>query len=180
MSLLDNVIKGRTPKAPRVMIYGYEGVGKSTWAASAPNPIFIQTEDGLDNIDTSKFPVAKTWSEVVEQMNALVTEKHDFQTLVVDSVSGLERLIYTEVCRQFGVKNIEKVEIVAVLVHYRHLVYIHTHNRLVNTGTETTDIYRRCHARTIIGLIEIGSKGREFLDRCYVTVLQFYTSQRGR
>lgn len=110
MSLLDNVIKGKTPKAPRIMIYGYEGVGKSTWAASAPNPIFIQTEDGLDNIDTSKFPVAKSWAEVVEQMNALVTEKHDFQTLVVDSISGLERLIYTEVCKQFGVKNIEKAD----------------------------------------------------------------------
>lgn len=110
MSLLDSVIKGRTPKAPRVMIYGYEGVGKSTWAASAPNPIFIQTEDGLRNIDTQKFPVAKTWSEVVEQMNALITEKHDFQTVVIDSISGLERLVYTEVCKQFGVKNIEKAD----------------------------------------------------------------------
>ena len=110
MSLLDNVIKGKTPKAPRIMIYGYEGVGKSTWAASAPNPIFIQTEDGLDNIDTNKFPIAKTWNEVVEQMNALVSEEHDFQTVIVDSVSGLERLIWTEVCKQFGVKNIEKAD----------------------------------------------------------------------
>lgn len=110
MSLLDNVIKGKTPKAPRIMIYGYEGVGKSTWAASAPNPIFIQTEDGLDNIDTNKFPVAKTWNEVVEQMTALITEEHDFQTVIVDSISGLERLIWTEVCKQFGVKNIEKAD----------------------------------------------------------------------
>jgi hypothetical protein len=110
MSLLDNVIKGKTPKAPRIMIYGYEGVGKSTWAAKAPKPIFIQTEDGLDNIDTSKFPVAKTWSEVVEQMNALISEEHDFQTVIVDSISGLERLIFAEVCKQFGVKNIEKAD----------------------------------------------------------------------
>jgi hypothetical protein len=110
MSLLDTVIKGRTPKAPRIMIYGYEGVGKSTWAASAPNPIFIQTEDGLDNIDTNKFPIAKTWNEVVEQMTALITEEHDFQTVIVDSISGLERLIWTEVCKQFGVKNIEKAD----------------------------------------------------------------------
>ena len=110
MSLLDNVIKGRTPKAPRIMIYGYEGVGKSTWAASAPNPIFIQTEDGLDNIDTNKFPIAKSWQDVCEQIHALASEEHDFQTVVVDSISGLERLIWTEVCHQFSVKNIEKAD----------------------------------------------------------------------
>ena len=110
MSLIDSIISGRTPLPPRVMIYGYEGVGKSTFASAAPKPIFIQTENGLNQIATNKFPLAKTWDEVVEQINAVVTEDHDFQTLVIDSLSGLERLIFAEVCKNFGVKNIEKAD----------------------------------------------------------------------
>ena len=76
--------------------------------------------------------------------------------------------------------NVKQLKIVTILVHYRHAVDVHAHHRLVHARAETTHIHRRCHARTIVGLIEIGSKGREFLDRCYVTVLQFHTSQRGR
>ena len=110
MGLLDSVIVGKTPLPPRVMIYGYEGVGKSTFAASAPKPIFIQTENGLNQISTNKFPLAKTWDEVVAQMSAIAEEEHDFQTLVIDSLSGLERLIFAEVCKRFGVKNIEKAD----------------------------------------------------------------------
>lgn len=110
MSILSTITTGRTPMPPRVMIYGYEGVGKSTWAASAPKPIFIQTENGLNQIATNKFPLAKTWDEVVAQINALLEEEHDFQTLVIDSISGLERVIFAEVCKKFGVKNIEKAD----------------------------------------------------------------------
>ena len=109
-NLLSTITTGRTPAPPRIMIYGYEGVGKSTWAANAPKPIFIQTENGLNQISTNKFPLAKTWDEVVAQVNALLEEEHDFQTLVIDSISSLERLIFAEVCRKFGVKNIEKAD----------------------------------------------------------------------
>jgi hypothetical protein len=50
------------------MIYGAEGVGKSSFAALAPSPIFIQTEDGLGEIDTSRFPLCKTFDEVIQQL----------------------------------------------------------------------------------------------------------------
>ena len=58
MSLISSITKGREAQPPRIMIYGSEGVGKSTFAASAPKPIFIQTEDGLGEIDCRKFPLA--------------------------------------------------------------------------------------------------------------------------
>ncbi|MBO5680941.1 MAG: AAA family ATPase, partial [Lentisphaeria bacterium] len=47
MSILETIQSGKESKPPRLMIYGQEGIGKSTFAAAAPNPIFIQTEDGL-------------------------------------------------------------------------------------------------------------------------------------
>ena len=57
MSLLDSVMTGKETQIPRLLIYGAEGVGKSSFAASAPKAVFIQTEDGLGNIDASKFPL---------------------------------------------------------------------------------------------------------------------------
>ena len=52
MALLQNVITGKQPVPPRIMIYGSEGVGKSTFAANAPKAVFIQTEDGGEGSQT--------------------------------------------------------------------------------------------------------------------------------
>ena len=65
MSLLSHVQRGRNAKPPRILVYGTEGIGKSTFGSQAPKPIFIQTEDGLDEIACDKFPLATTFDEVV-------------------------------------------------------------------------------------------------------------------
>ena len=82
----------------------------STFGASAPGAIFIQTEDGLGEIDCRKFPLAHSLSEVIAELTALRDEAHEFQSVVVDSVDWLERLIFDEVCREFGVRSIEKAD----------------------------------------------------------------------
>ena len=111
MSLLDNVISGKQESAPpRILIYGYEGVGKSLWASKAPNPVFIQTEDGLRQIDCKRFPLAKSYKDVVDALIAVRDEQHDFQSIVIDSLSYLEPLIHDEVCREYGVRSIEKAD----------------------------------------------------------------------
>lgn len=92
------------------MIYGTEGVGKSTTASQAPSPVFIPTEDGLDQIACDSFPLAKSYGDVMQALSALYAEPHDYQTVVVDSLDWLERLIWDEVCREYGVKSIEKVD----------------------------------------------------------------------
>ncbi|MDD5699552.1 MAG: AAA family ATPase [Victivallaceae bacterium] len=71
MSLLENIQSGKQPMPPRIEIYGVEGIGKSSCAASAPNPVFLQTEDGLSEIDCRKFPLATSFSDVMEALNAL-------------------------------------------------------------------------------------------------------------
>ena len=110
MSMLDNIQTGRENKPPRIMIYGSEGIGKSSYAAGAPSAIFIQTEDGLGEIDCRKFPLAHSLSEVIAELTVLRDEAHEFQSVVVDSVDWLERLIFDEVCREFGVRSIEKAD----------------------------------------------------------------------
>ncbi|MDR0869400.1 MAG: ATP-binding protein [Planctomycetaceae bacterium] len=53
MSLLQTIQTGKAQAPPRLLIYGTEGIGKSTFGASAPKPIFIPTEDGLDHNPSS-------------------------------------------------------------------------------------------------------------------------------
>jgi hypothetical protein len=110
MTLMDRIHTGRRHTPPRLLIYGTEGIGKSTTAAQAPNPIFIPTEDGLDQIDCSSFPLAGKLADVELALQSLLNEKHDFQSVVIDSVDWLERLIWDVLCEQYGVSSIEKVD----------------------------------------------------------------------
>jgi hypothetical protein len=92
------------------MLYGSEGVGKSTLAAQTPAPVFIQTEDGLGQIDCHKFPLAQSFPDILAALGALYSEQHDYQTAVVDSLDWAERLIWDAVCHDYGAKSIEKVD----------------------------------------------------------------------
>lgn len=110
MSMLDQVQAGRVAKPPRVLCYGTPGIGKSTFAAQAPKPIFIQTEDGLDGIDCDRFPLAESYQHVVTALQELHQEPHDYETLVIDSLDWLERLAWARLCEQYSVTSIEKVD----------------------------------------------------------------------
>lgn len=103
------VIKGRQPSPPRILVYGMEGIGKSTFGANCPNPFFIATEDGLDNIHCSRFPTAKSYQEFEEYLKYRVANPEDYQTLVIDSLDWLERLIWEQVCEDEKVTSIEKI-----------------------------------------------------------------------
>lgn len=101
---LSSIRKTGSPRPPRVVIYGTEGVGKTTFAASAPKPIFLPTENGLDAIKTDAFPLLKSWPEVMDAMNALIAEEHEYETVVLDSVDWLEHLILQQVARDHGLE----------------------------------------------------------------------------
>ena len=108
-SILSSITRGRTLDAPRIILYGMEGIGKSTFAANFPSPIFIQTEDGLGMIDCAKFPLSKSFDEVFQELVALETEPNEFKTIVIDSLDWLERLIWDKVAQDSKVNNIEQI-----------------------------------------------------------------------
>ena len=110
MTLMSCIQRGRTTKPPRLLVYGTEGIGKSTFASGAPKPIFLQTEDGLDEIDCNKFPLATSYGEVQAALIELQTEEHDYETVVIDSLDWLERLIWDRICQGTGAKSIEKAD----------------------------------------------------------------------
>ncbi|NYZ70421.1 AAA family ATPase [Endozoicomonas sp. SM1973] len=79
---LQSISKTKGMQAPRILIYGTHGIGKTTFAANAPNPIFLFTEDGAGQLALDSFPLLKTYEDVISALNALINEEHDFKTVV--------------------------------------------------------------------------------------------------
>lgn len=109
MSLLEQVHIGKRPAPRRCMVYGVQGVGKSTFGATSRKPIFVQTEDGLGEIECAKFPLSRSFDDVMAALGDLATQPHEYETVVIDSLDWLERMIWQEVCKAENVSNIEKI-----------------------------------------------------------------------
>lgn len=104
---LASVARGIQPEPARILIYGVGGVGKTTFAAEAPAPIFLDTQDGTSRLDVPRFPRPGSWPEVLEALDALTAEQHPYKTLAVDLLDDLEALIWSYVCQRDGQANIE-------------------------------------------------------------------------
>lgn len=106
-TLLGAVKRGRVERPPVVLLYGGEGVGKSSWAASAPEPIFLDLEGGTDRIDVARFPKPESWEDVMYAIEQLTLEQHDYRTAVVDTLDALEPLCWAHVCQLAKQPDIE-------------------------------------------------------------------------
>ena len=106
MSLLQQITSARPSGGPippvRMNIQGTDGIGKSTFGAGSIDPIFIQAEDGLSFINAPRFPQADTWAEMLEQIKSLVTEEHQYKTVVLDTTDAAAKLGEAYVCEQNG------------------------------------------------------------------------------
>jgi hypothetical protein len=107
VSLASLVVKGVEKKPPRIVVYGAEGIGKSTFGASCPDPILLPCEDGAARIDCDKFPLIKTYQTFLDHLYSLSQEDHKYQTVVVDTIDWLERLVWSDVSARGGKDSIE-------------------------------------------------------------------------
>jgi len=96
---LSRITNTRRATAPKILLAGEPKIGKSTFAASAPSAVVIQTEDGLSGIDAQAFELATSLEQVYQAIADLYDEQHEFRTVVLDSLDWLEPLIAASVCK---------------------------------------------------------------------------------
>ncbi len=104
---LTNLVKGKQDKPFSLVVYGPEGVGKSTFASEAEAPVFLCTEEGTAQLDVIRFPAPRNWSDALEAVRVLTHEEHSFKTLVIDTLDWLEPLCWAHVCNLGGKTGIE-------------------------------------------------------------------------
>jgi GTPase SAR1 family protein len=101
------LIRGKVAKPQRVVIYGPEGIGKTTLAAAFPEPVFLDTEGGTVHLNVTRFAQPQTWDDVLSLVAQLGQSEHTFKTLVVDTADWLERLLIEHICRKARKDGIE-------------------------------------------------------------------------
>lgn len=104
---LDAVIDGKIDKPYCLVGYGPEGIGKSSFAAGAPNPIFVGAEKGTAQLYVKRFPAPETWEDILDTVRVLLTGEHGYQTVVYDTLDWIEPLLWKHLCEQNKWASIE-------------------------------------------------------------------------
>lgn len=86
------ITKGRIPGAKKVVIYGVEGIGKSSFAACFPDPVFIDTEDSTKDLDVARFDKPTSWPMLLEEVKYVIANPDCCRTLVLDTADWAEQL----------------------------------------------------------------------------------------
>lgn len=101
------IIKGKIPCAKKVLVYGPEGIGKSTFASRFPEPVFIDTEGSTKDMDVSRFEKASSWTMLMEQIRYVKVNPSICRTLVIDTADWAEQMCVTDLCARYGKKGVE-------------------------------------------------------------------------
>ncbi|MBO0438938.1 ATP-binding protein [Candidatus Enterococcus ikei] len=89
-----NITSGKVPKAQKIVLYGVEGIGKSTFASQFPDPLFIDTEDSTLHMNVKRFDKPTSWTMLLQQVSYVKANK-PCQTLVIDTMDWAE-----EICKR--------------------------------------------------------------------------------
>ena len=87
-------------KAQKVVIYGPEGIGKSTFAAHFPNPLFIDTEGSTGELDVRRLPVPTSWSYLTWEIDQVKANPNICSSLIIDTADWAERLCINNLCEK--------------------------------------------------------------------------------
>lgn len=101
------ITKGKRARAQKVVVYGPEGIGKSTFAAQFPEPLFIDTEGSTDNMDVSRLDKPSSYTMLKNEIAWVKANPTVCKTLVIDTIDWAESLVIADVCAQHGKKGIE-------------------------------------------------------------------------
>jgi len=104
---------GAAQAAPRILLIGVEGVGKTTAGSQCEAPIFLSAEDGLvgNGYDNIPHYTPENWDGVLEFLRYLAEEKHDYKSLIIDTIDWLEPMLQAAVVAKYGKnKDVRSIE----------------------------------------------------------------------
>jgi energy-coupling factor transporter ATP-binding protein EcfA2 len=103
-----DITGGKVQKAKKVVIYGPEGIGKSSLAAQFPNPVFIDTEGSTTELDVKRFPKPSSWEMINQQIKFAIQQGPSvIGTLIIDTIDWAEMKCNESVCSTHNKKGIE-------------------------------------------------------------------------
>lgn len=101
------IIRGKLPGAKKIVVYGPEGIGKSTFAARFPEPVFIDTEGSTKDMDVARLPEPSSWTMILNQVSDVIKTPNVCKTLIIDTADWAEMLCTTSVCTKNQKNSIE-------------------------------------------------------------------------
>lgn len=101
------VTSGTIPAPVKVVLYGPEGIGKSTFASQFPDPVFIDTEGGTKRLNVARLPAPTSWQMLLDEVAEVARGGVPCGTLVIDTADWAEQLCIKAVCDRFKVKGVE-------------------------------------------------------------------------
>lgn len=107
MMLSFEISSGVDMGAQKVVLYGPEGIGKSTFAAQFPDPLFIDTEGSTRQMDVRRLPRPSSWTMMMQMIVEIAQNPDVCKTLVIDTIDWAERLCIEHVCKAADKKSIE-------------------------------------------------------------------------
>jgi hypothetical protein len=107
---LGSLKSSKTNHPPKILLYGVDGVGKTSLAAEFPNPIYLPTEGETppSDVDMQTPGTIESYEALLDVFGELLSSEHDFGTVIVDSLDGMESLVWAATCRRLGINSIEE------------------------------------------------------------------------
>lgn len=101
------IITGRQATALKVVVYGPEGIGKTTFASKFPRPVFIDTEGSTKHMDVARTSRPTSWAMLIEQARYFRDHPGEYGTLVLDTADWAEQLCAADLCARSKKPGIE-------------------------------------------------------------------------
>lgn len=105
------VSSGTVTRPQKVVVYGPEGIGKSTFASKFPSPLFLDIEKGTSQLDIDRldWSDSDTWTDLLDAIKEISTTKHHYKTIVIDTADKAEQLCMQSICEKMKVSGIEDI-----------------------------------------------------------------------
>ena len=129
-----NYTSGPIRKAIKTVVYGTEGIGKSTFAAQFPDPVFIDTEGSTASMNVKRTTTPANFSEIISQVQYIARHPGEAKTLVIDTIDWAERMAVKSICDAKKLTGLEDMS------YGKGYVYVYEDmGRLLNALNECID-----------------------------------------